>query len=71
MARYLVFTMEETSARARLLDDLAPETCRAVWKLLPLAGPCGHVMLGGTSCALSYRREVDATKLLPWIALLR
>ena len=53
MARYLVFAMEGTSARARLLDDLAPETCKAVWKLLPAAGPCGHVMLGGTSCALN------------------
>lgn len=53
MARYLVFTMDGTSARARLLEDLAPETCKTVWRLLPVSGPCGHVMLGGTSCALN------------------
>ena len=53
MARYLVFAMEGTTARARLLEELAPETCRLVWQTLPLSGPCGHVMLGGTSCSLN------------------
>jgi hypothetical protein len=53
MARFLVFSMDGASARARLLDELAPETCRAVWGLLPLSGPCGHVLLAGTSCALN------------------
>lgn len=61
MARFLVFALEGTSARARLLDDLAPETCRAVWALLPLGGPCGHVMLAGTSCAL----DIDPAVVLP------
>lgn len=60
MARFLVFSMAGASARARLLDDLAPETCRAVWALLPVSGPCGHVMLGGTSCALNLDPSVIA-----------
>jgi hypothetical protein len=61
MARFLVFAMEGTIARARFLDELAPETCRLVWRLLPVSGPCGHVMLGGTSCALN----IDPTAIAP------
>jgi hypothetical protein len=61
MARFLVFSMEGVSARARLLEDLAPATCRAIWDTLPLAGPCGHVMLAGTSCAL----DIDPSLVLP------
>lgn len=61
MARFLVFGLEGVSARARLLEDLAPETCRAIWALLPLSGPCGHVMLAGTSCAL----DIDPSVVLP------
>jgi hypothetical protein len=53
MARYLVFRLQGTTARARLLEELAPETCTTVWKALPACGPCGHVLLAGTSCALS------------------
>ena len=53
MARFLIFTLGGASARARLIEDLAPETCRLVWNQLPASGPCGHVMLGGTSCALN------------------
>jgi len=61
MARFLVFSMEGTSARARLLEDLAPETCRLVWAQLPLSGPCGHVLLGGTACSLA----IDPTTAAP------
>ena len=60
MARFLVFALEGTRARARLLDDLAPETCRIMWSLLPLGGPCGHVLLAGTSCALNIDPSVVA-----------
>jgi hypothetical protein len=61
MPRFLVFSMEGASAKARLLEELAPETCSAVWKLLPLSGLCGHVMLGGTSCALN----IDPSIVVP------
>ncbi|MBI1775197.1 MAG: DUF3830 family protein [Proteobacteria bacterium] len=60
MLRHLEFTMAGAVARARLLDDLAPETCAIVWSLLPLSGPCGHVLLAGTSCALHIDPSVVA-----------
>ena len=61
MARFLVFTMEGVSARARVFEDLAPETCRIVWSHLPASGPCGHVLLAGTSCALN----IDPSAVAP------
>lgn len=60
MARFLVFRMEGTEARARLFEDLAPETCRLVWSHLPAAGPCGHVLLAGTACALEIDPRANA-----------
>ena len=53
MAKYLRFHLEGATARARLMEDLAPETCAAVWRALPVTGPCGHVLLAGTSCAVA------------------
>lgn len=61
MARFLVFALEGTTARARLLDELAPETCRAVWDALPATGPCSHVLLAGTSCAV----QLDPAIVVP------
>lgn len=61
MARFLLFAMDGVIARARLLDDLAPETCRIIWNLLPVGGPCGHVLLAGTSCAL----DIDPAVVAP------
>ena len=58
MARFLVF---RTEARARLIDDLAPATCALVWSQLPAPGPCGQLLLAGTSCAL----ELDPTRTAP------
>ncbi len=60
MARFLVFTLDGVSARARLIEDLAPETCRLVWGQLPASGPCGHAMFGGTSCAFALDPAVVA-----------
>ena len=61
MARFLVFRMEGTEARAHLFEDLAPETCKLVWSHLPATGPCGHVLLAGTACAL----EIDPGATAP------
>jgi hypothetical protein len=60
MPRYLEFTLAGTSARARLLEDAAPETCRLVWAALPVSGPCGHVLLAGTSCAVNLDPRIVA-----------
>ena len=60
MARFLIFRLEGTEARARLFDDLAPETCKLVWSQLPATGPCGHMLLAGTACALELDPKLDA-----------
>jgi len=60
MARFLVFKMEGTEARARLFDDFAPETCKLIWSQLPATGPCGHVLLAGTACALDLDPKIVA-----------
>jgi hypothetical protein len=42
--RYIEIAMEkrQVSARARLLDELAPRTCQAIWDHLPLGGQAYH-----------------------------
>jgi len=52
VARYFVFDLDGTIARARLHDEAAPITCETLWKLLPFSGSAGHAMLSGTSIAL-------------------
>ncbi len=44
MARYLTITLTKAgvSVRARLLDELAPHTCAAVWDALPQEGDAFH-----------------------------
>ncbi len=44
MPRHLILTLatRQVSCRVRLLDDLAPVTCAAVWEALPLAGDAYH-----------------------------
>lgn len=44
MTRYITITLEQrgVSCRARLLDDLAPATCAAVWDVLPASGDAFH-----------------------------
>ncbi len=61
MARYFVFDLAGTVARARLLDEAAPVTCRTLWERLPFSGPAGHAMLSGTSIAL----YIDPAIVLP------
>jgi hypothetical protein len=61
MAKYLVFDIEGVVARARLLEEAAPVTCRTIWERLPLSGPAGHAMLSGTSVAL----YIDPTIVVP------
>jgi hypothetical protein len=52
MARYFVFELDGTVARARLLEEEAPITCSTLWAHLPYSGAGGHAMLSGTSIAL-------------------
>ena len=61
MNRYLIFNLTEKGvvARARLLDDEAPETCRAIWHHLPYEGPCAHAMFSGTSAVLFIDSSIE------------
>lgn len=44
MSRYVEIALDKrgASCRARLLDDLAPRTCAAVWDALPRSGSAYH-----------------------------
>jgi hypothetical protein len=44
MTRYVEIALDKrgASCRARLLDDLAPRTCAAVWDALPRSGSAYH-----------------------------
>ena len=44
MARYITVSLDKrgVSCTARLLDDLAPRTCAAVWDALPRSGDAYH-----------------------------
>ena len=44
MARYIDISLDKrgVTATARLLDDLAPRTCEAVWRALPLGSDVYH-----------------------------
>jgi hypothetical protein len=44
MSRFLDITLDQADirCRARLLDDVAPRTCEAVWQALPLAAQVYH-----------------------------
>jgi hypothetical protein len=44
MSRYITVSIDKRGvrARARLLDDLAPGTCEAVWNALPLSASAYH-----------------------------
>ncbi|MBI4277414.1 MAG: DUF3830 family protein [Armatimonadetes bacterium] len=41
------FPKQGVQARARLLDDLAPTTCEAIWRHLPLRGTSLHDIWSG------------------------
>jgi hypothetical protein len=44
VARHITITLDQhgVSCTARLLDDVAPRTCEAVWAALPLSAPVFH-----------------------------
>lgn len=44
MTRHITIKLEArgVSCRARLLDDVAPRTCAAVWEHLPISAPVFH-----------------------------
>lgn len=45
--RMVRIELSETVFRARLLDDLAPKTCEALWRALPLLGRAVHAQWSG------------------------
>lgn len=54
MAKFMVFTLTEKkiTARARLFEDLAPETCGTLWERAPYEGDCVHAIHSGNLAAL-------------------
>jgi hypothetical protein len=46
------FVDEDVTASARLLSDMAPETCRAVWDALPASGSARHGIYSGSEIYL-------------------
>jgi hypothetical protein len=48
----IVFVESGVVGRVELLEDEAPQTCRAVWDCLPRSGPGSHAMYSGTIGAL-------------------
>lgn len=73
MQRELViaFPGEAVEARARLLDDLAPRTCEAVWAALPVRGRARHAIYSGSEVylilpqLLQVKRENATTRVVP------
>ena len=57
----LTFVDDGVSARAVLLEDEAPRTCLAIWRLLPLRGEAIHAAYSGTLAALYF----DPTVAVP------
>src|SRR6266536_3255050 len=57
----LTFVDDGVSARAVLLEDEAPRTCRTIWGLLPLRGEAIHAAYSGTLAALYF----DPTVAVP------
>ena len=60
MAREIVFTVVDSGVRARaaLLDDDAPKTCKMFWDILPLSGECWHGAYSGTVAAMFFDPSV-------------
>ena len=48
----IVFVESGVVGRVELLDDEAPQTCRAIWNCLPKSGDGSHAMYSGTVAAL-------------------
>ena len=46
------FTAEQAAAEAELLTDLAPRTCAAILRRLPLQGTVHHAIYSGSECVL-------------------
>src|SRR5207249_2652156 len=60
MTRRIELELEGVSAVARLLDEVAPETTRSLWELLPLEETLRHLAWAGEGVWISTRRLRDA-----------
>ena len=61
MAKYFVFSFKdiEISAKARLNEKDAPQTCEILWQLSPFAGDCRHGIYSGTTTALLIDPKIE------------
>ena len=63
---------ENLIARAELLENLAPETCALIWKMLPVEGYFHHAYYSGAELAMilpdffNVELEKPTTVILPW-----
>ncbi|MSS71309.1 MAG: DUF3830 family protein [Candidatus Latescibacteria bacterium] len=55
----MTFVEEGVSVEAELMEDLAPKTCRTVWKLLPLEGEVGHAIYSGSEVVYHFPKMVS------------
>lgn len=54
----MTFTGEGISVEAELLEDEAPETCRAIWERLPFEGDTVHAVYSGSEIAFFIPSDV-------------
>ena len=54
----LVFTDEDVSIEAELLEQEAPETCRVIWDRLPLEGDAVHAIYSGSEIAFFISQDI-------------
>ncbi len=67
------FVKEEISAEAELLEDQAPQTCQAIWDILPAHAEAKHAMISGqeifaileTRLELKLPKENATTNVIP------
>lgn len=74
MAKYIDFICEEEGicARAELLEDQAPNTCKLVWDILPVETYFHHAYYSGPELAMilpeiyEIEPEKPTSVILPW-----
>ena len=54
----LVFTDEDVSIEAELLEQEAPETCRVIWDRLPLEADAVHAIYSGSEIAFFIPQDI-------------
>lgn len=59
MAKMFVVECDGVTVTAKLLEDVAPRTCKAFWDVLPIENDLRHVRWGGNGAYILDRRLRD------------